>query len=283
MSSILEWERSVILSNTFWAAFGTIACVVIGLCFFTFRQRSPLPPLIFPTTGFEISGESDMLDEEMNEEFLAGRYYPMNIDEVLVSKYQVIGKLVLQTWVWGHIHSMAHLRSPLTLSEHTKCKFIHTGIKGDNILQVIIDPSILESFTKVELNIPHHVNLSTRFGEPVLSDFGSTVPGEVKQDHDAQPNVYRCPEVMLGMEWSYFGDIWNAGCMIWDLFEDKHLLYCNDPHGSGYKTRAHLADVVGMLGPPPLDLLKHGKRNVEFFDEGKWIAGVEVPSIRHKS
>jgi len=54
---------------------------------------------------------------------------------------------------------------------------------------------------------------------------------------------------------------------IWDLFEDKHLFYGNDPDGSGYKTRAHLAEVVGLLGPPPLDLLKRGFRSKEFFDE----------------
>jgi len=29
---------------------------------------------------------------------------------------------------------------------------------------------------------------------------------------------------------------------IWDLFEGKHMFYGNDPDGSGYKTRAHLAE-----------------------------------------
>ena len=54
---------------------------------------------------------------------------------------------------------------------------------------------------------------------------------------------------------------------IWDIFEDKHLFYGNDPDGSGYKTRAHLAEVVGLLGLPPLDLLERGSRSKEFFDE----------------
>jgi hypothetical protein len=54
---------------------------------------------------------------------------------------------------------------------------------------------------------------------------------------------------------------------IWDIFEDKHLFYGNDPDGSGYKTRAHLAEVIGLLGLPPLDLLKRGSRSKEFFDE----------------
>jgi hypothetical protein len=41
----------------------------------------------------------------------------------------------------------------------------------------------------------------------------------------------------------------------------------NDPDGKGYSTRAHLAEVIGMLGPPPLDLLREGTRSSEFFDE----------------
>lgn len=40
----------------------------------------------------------------------------------------------------------------------------------------------------------------------------------------------------------------------------------NDPDGSGYKTRAHLAEVISVLGPPPADLLNRGLRSNEFFD-----------------
>jgi hypothetical protein len=57
---------------------------------------------------------------------------------------------------------------------------------------------------------------------------------------------------------------------IWDLFEGKHMFYGQDPSGKGYTTRAHLAEVVGMLGPPPLDLVRRGVRSSEFFaDDGE--------------
>lgn len=52
---------------------------------------------------------------------------------------------------------------------------------------------------------------------------------------------------------------------MWDLFEGKHLFYGNDSDGKGYSTRAHLAEVMGILGPPPLDMLQRGKRSHEFF------------------
>lgn len=59
----------------------------------------------------------------------------------------------------------------------------------------------------------------------------------------------------------------TAASQIWDLFKGKHMFYGNDPDGKGYSTRAHLAEVIGMLGPPPVDLLERGKRSREFFTE----------------
>ncbi len=51
-------------------------------------------------------------------------------------------------------------------------------------------------------------------GEPVLCDFGNAVYGTKINDHDAYPDVYRCPEVMLHLPWSYSADIWNVGTMV---------------------------------------------------------------------
>ena len=45
-----------------------------------------------------------------------------------------------------------------------------------------------------------------------------------------------------------------------------------DPDGKGYSTRAHLAEIIALLGPPPADFVKHGKRSSEFFDDdGKYL------------
>lgn len=51
-------------------------------------------------------------------------------------------------------------------------------------------------------------------GEPLLSDFGSAVSGDVEHDEDVQPNVYRAPEVCLKAPWGYSVDIWNVGCLV---------------------------------------------------------------------
>jgi hypothetical protein len=117
----------------------------------------------------------------------------------------------------------------------------------------------------------------------VLCDFGSAVCGDKPQVHDAQPDVYRCPEVLLRTEWSNPADIWNVGAMvsklqlsspeaetnrlqIWDFYEDNHLFHGIHPVENRYLTKAHLAEVIALLGPPPLDLLKRGSRSKEFFD-----------------
>lgn len=63
------------------------------------------------------------------------------------------------------------------------------------------------------------------FGKAVLSDFGSAVRGDEKRNHDAQPNVYRSPEVMLKTEWSYPIDIWNVGVMVCSSFYLAHVPY----------------------------------------------------------
>jgi len=77
------------------------------------------------------------------------------------------------------------------------------------------------------------------------------------------------------------------------LFEGKHLFYGKDPNENRYTTRAHLADMIALMGPPPPDLLKRGKRTAEFLDKdgensptrttlfanppGKWQAEIPVP------
>ncbi|KAF4633002.1 hypothetical protein G7Y89_g5128 [Cudoniella acicularis] len=344
-------------------------------------RKTPLSPLRFPTTGFEIVSDSQVLEEEQLDEFKSGQYYPVNIGDVYASKYQVLGKLGFGTtstvWLARNLHDHNHVALKVFVQDggdpeefriygiisrastshpgyrhvrtaldtfslqspgggehhclvqkpmwdswkdvlrrnpthrftepllkagitqlllgldylHTECELVHTDVKADNILHELVDNQLLEEFTMAEIETPSPrkfikgapVYMSRKFGLPrefgdiVLSDFGSAVRGNQKRNHDAQPNVYRSPEVMLKVAWSYPVDIWNVGAMIWDIFEDKHLFYGNDPSGK-YLTRFHLAEVIGLLGPPPLDLIQRGVRSSEFFtEEGKWKADVPIP------
>ncbi|KAH0596537.1 hypothetical protein MHUMG1_05655 [Metarhizium humberi] len=349
-------------------------------------RRSPLRPLQFPATGFEVVPEAELLEEETYKEFKAGNYCPVNIGDVCASNtYQVLGKLGFGStstiWLARNLHDRGyfalkvfkrnhddtcknefqmydsiekanpshpghgHVRTAVGMIAierqgqsyqclvqppmwdswkdllcrnpsgrfsvallkgglrhlllaldylHTECRLVHTDIKADNILHAIADKRILESFVKDEMESPSPrkfvnnapIYMSRRFGLPrefgriVLSDFGEVVKGDVKRNHNAQPDVYRSPEVMLKAAWSYPVDVWNVGAMIWDVFEGGHLFHGLDPSPEKgyYTTRAHLAEIIGLLGPPPLDLLRRGTRSGEFFSEdGQWIADCPIP------
>ncbi|KAL2857517.1 kinase-like domain-containing protein [Aspergillus pseudodeflectus] len=243
--------------------------------------------MCFPTSDFETVHPAAVLDEELGHQYVTLKVYTR--DEGNQDEFQIYKQLDQgSSWRPGH----AHIRKALDLFTiphsggnhpclvqkpmwesfkdllyhflaldylHTECKLVHTDIKSDDILQEIEDKSIHESFTQAELKSPSPrkivngfpVYASRRFDLPKV--FGRVVP---KRNHDAQPNIYRLPEVTLKTDWNYPAYIWNVG---------ETPFHGNDPDGKGYSTRAHLAEVMGVLGPPPLDMLQRGKRSHEFF------------------
>ncbi|KAJ9195522.1 hypothetical protein DTO021D3_5092 [Paecilomyces variotii] len=174
---------------------------------------------------------------------------------------------------------------------HTECKIIHTDIKADNIMFGISDDSVFSDFEENELRDPcprkeldgrtiyvsRKLGMPKKLGAPVLCDFGSAVLGDEKHSEDIQPNIYRAPEVILEVPWTYSVDIWNVGCMIWDIFEGESLFTGQDPEFQTYRSRAHLAEMICLLGPPPPTLLARGNMTRKFFSkEGNFCAGIPV-------
>jgi serine/threonine protein kinase len=122
---------------------------------------------------------------------------------------------------------------------HTECRLVHTGmrlfttsrknpancsvgdIKPGNIMQVLNDDSVLDGFVQAELEHPSPrkfvgdrvIYLSRLFEPPkkfnrvLLCDFGSAVQGDEQRSHNAQPELFKSPEVMLEVNWSYPTDI----------------------------------------------------------------------------
>lgn len=59
-------------------------------------------------------------------------------------------------------------------------------------------------------------SLKSIYSYPQIHDFGHA---EVMEPglgfrHPSQPNLYRAPEVMLGVVWDYKVDIWNLGVLV---------------------------------------------------------------------
>lgn len=57
------------------------------------------------------------------------------------------------------------------------------------------------------------------WGVPVLCDFGEARIGRTHRG-DIQPEIYKAPEVLFDMGWSYSVDIWNVGVMVRDFLCD---------------------------------------------------------------
>jgi serine/threonine-protein kinase SRPK3 len=66
---------------------------------------------------------------------------------------------------------------------------------------------------------------------------------------------------------------------IWPLFENKLLFSTRDRDGN-YSSGAHLASMVAILGPPPLELLQRSETSWEYFNtDGTLKDSFEVPEV----
>lgn len=67
--------------------------------------------------------------------------------------------------------------------------------------------------------------------------------------------------------------IHTAQMQIWDIFEGGQLFTGIDPELRLYRSRAHLVEMIDLLGPPPPVLLARGNRASEFFsNKGQFLA-----------
>ncbi|KAI9674409.1 MAG: hypothetical protein M1817_001747 [Caeruleum heppii] len=156
---------------------------------------------------------------------------------------------------------------------HSECHIIHTDLKPDNILVGFEDSSVIEDYVnkQAEIVVPRKINddrsifLSCHnFGPlksfrvlPKIGDFGLAQPGDGSgaRRHSIQAPLYRAPEVLLGHDWTYKADIWNLGVLIWNLMENEDLFKNVCSSQGTYSSEAHLAEMIALLGPPPMHFL----------------------------
>ncbi|PGH16528.1 CMGC/SRPK protein kinase [Helicocarpus griseus UAMH5409] len=176
---------------------------------------------------------------------------------------------------------------------HSHCHVIHTGnqciplltkildLKSDNFLTGFEDPNILENYVRQQQDHPAPYKLHNSrpifqsrpdFGplkkpgvETVkISDFSAAVFGDVDapHNHDIQPRPFCAPEVLLKAGWSYSADVWNMGVVLWELLANTALLNGRDRHSHKYSRAVHLAQMIRLLGPPPISLLEKADKKI---------------------
>ncbi|GES61291.1 kinase-like protein [Aspergillus terreus] len=181
---------------------------------------------------------------------------------------------------------------------HSECHVIHTDLKPDNIIIKIEDPSILEESARDEQEQPlpqkvypdgrtiylsrNNFGISDKAtGIIQITDFDLSVRGDQPNKGCIQAEIYRAPEVILDVGYSYNADIWSLGVMLWDVLEGRKLFKEVDPvQIEEYDELGHLAHISALLGPPPKDLLDRGARTERFFELDGTFKGPSVdPAI----
>ncbi|POW22799.1 hypothetical protein PSHT_00819 [Puccinia striiformis] len=83
---------------------------------------------------------------------------------------------------------------------------------------------------------------------------------------DIQTRQYRSPEAIIGAPWGRRVDIWSAGCMLFELLTGDYL-FNPDAIAKRYsKDDDHIAQVIELLGPFPVEFALSGKFSHDIFN-----------------
>ncbi|GAB1527003.1 hypothetical protein RhiTH_010178 [Rhizoctonia solani] len=106
-------------------------------------------------------------------------------------------------------------------------------------------------------------------GPPKIIDFGAStfLGGEHTTQHiNNQLIRYKAPELLLGTPFGYGIDVWNLGLMTWELLQGDGLLEVRDLMEWVNTEEMQLAEIIGLLGPPPEALRSQGSKSYLYFD-----------------
>ncbi|KKZ61113.1 hypothetical protein EMCG_04258 [[Emmonsia] crescens] len=175
---------------------------------------------------------------------------------------------------------------------HGTCGVAHTDISPQNILMRIPNDTNLKDIEDQESQEPSvpvitgdtiiyksRPTMLEQSGHPILTDFGQMrlVEGRMNQDW-WMPDIYRAPEVLLKLPWGFPVDIWSIGVMTLELLEGKNLFDPVDRVYGQYVLPLALAQYIGYLGPPPLEIIRQSPLFSTYFDaEGNWISEPPIP------
>jgi serine/threonine-protein kinase SRPK3 len=122
------------------------------------------------------------------------------------------------------------------------------------------------SLNVVGTNYQPDTDLAFASGRVKIVDFGNACWEDKHFTDDIQTRQYRAPEVILGAGYNSKADVWSLACLIFELATGDFLF---DPHsGKDYdRDEDHLALMMELLGPLPIDLINKGMFAAEFYNK----------------
>ncbi|KAI9612384.1 hypothetical protein KEM48_004115 [Puccinia striiformis f. sp. tritici PST-130] len=234
-------------------------------------------------------------DEEKPSDYDKGGYHPVRVGERFNhDRYLVVRKLG-----WGHFSTvwLAHdqqldrhvaLKVVKSAKHYTEtaedeikllervysanpthpCGIIHTDLKPENVLICIEDVErVIRSELKSRQMDGYEDSL---IGVPScqgrIADLGNASWVTNHFTDDIQTRQYRSPEAIIGAPWGRRVDIWSAGCMLFELLTGDYL-FNPDAIAKRYsKDDDHIAQVIELLGPFPVEFALSGKFSHDIFN-----------------
>ncbi|KAK2804919.1 hypothetical protein FQN50_006429 [Emmonsiellopsis sp. PD_5] len=166
---------------------------------------------------------------------------------------------------------------------HSQCEIVHTDFTPSNIYMSFESEAFLLDKVK---HGPYNLCMKHKFNDltgrhvygcnkfeslpmqdenrmrPMIGGFqlahrlgDGNDPGEYNTRIIQRP-AFRAPEVILGCSWDRKADIWSFGILAWYLIQGTGLFYDLFDDPSPYQLKAHIADMISLLGPPPGKLLQ---------------------------
>ncbi|KAG6855366.1 hypothetical protein H0H87_004302 [Tephrocybe sp. NHM501043] len=166
---------------------------------------------------------------------------------------------------------------------HNECEVIHTDLKLDNIhisslsvTEVLKQQeSVPDTFDSQEPVVSRPIATITpdEAKDPGtniqvnLTDFSSAAFFNGTHADTIQPAALRAPEVIIGCGWDQRADMWNLGCLVFELLTGRWLF--NPRAGESYSPEAyhlaHMAPLVDSDFDP--SFVQGGTKYDEYFSE----------------
>ena len=112
-----------------------------------------------------------------------------------------------------------------------------------------------------------------------IADFGNANWVKLHFTDDIQTRQYRSPEVIIGSNWNWTVDLWSVACMVFELLTGDFLF--EPKAGTGFqKEDDHLAQMIELLGPIPVELIFTGKFTDKYFTRQGVLRHIRQEELR---